>query len=109
MSGAVGFQPCFEPETDEGRGRLARRVGVGLSFVTEAKSCIAGDVMSLETLEALSRVVILAWSYVQEMPQSGEANREAIAKVLSWLQQNEEMPAGWEKSEAVSAALELLN
>lgn len=65
--------------------------------------------MDLDTLEALSRVIILARSYVENTPQKGSANHEAIARVLCWLQQQEDLPCGWDKSEAISAALDLLH
>jgi hypothetical protein len=65
--------------------------------------------MDMTTLEAMARVVILAWSYVNSTPQKGTANQEAIIQVLSWLRDTDNLPVGWEQNEQVSAALDLLD
>ena len=63
--------------------------------------------MDLETLDSLSRVVLLAWSYVQDAPQSGAANVEAVAHMLSWLRQMDDLPDGWETRENIVSVLDL--
>lgn len=68
----------------------------------------SGLLMDLETMDALARVVILAWSYVEQHPQAGEANEEAVTRVLEWLRSQENLPVGWEQREGISRALSLL-
>ena len=63
--------------------------------------------MDLPTLEALSRVLILASSYVEDHPQPGAANVQAISQVLCWLQHQEDLPADWNSSQTVASALDI--